>query len=224
MKAQKLRGREKILSARIASILVFATLLLSVPLAQAVPITIEITGNITSVGGDVGSIPSTIYAGVSFTGTYTYDSLTLDSDPDPHRGIYVHDAPYGLSIILGGYEFKTAPNHTGNFEMQISDDSSVNGVWDYYAVGSDQIISVPSSGFTTNYISWGLGDSTHTALSSDALPVIAPVLTNWDRNVLTISGSGEHGLSIKGTVTQAVPEPLTGVLMLIGLLFFRRRR
>ncbi|MDH4241532.1 MAG: PEP-CTERM sorting domain-containing protein, partial [Phycisphaerae bacterium] len=37
-------------------------------------------------------------------------------------------------------------------------------------------------------------------------------------------GTNLTGLSIYGTVTQAVPEPLTGVLMVIGVFFFRRRR
>ena len=101
MKAQKLRGREEILSARIASIFVLVTLLFLAPLAKAVPVTIEITGEVTSVEGDVGSVPSTIYAGVSFTGTYTYDSSTSDSDASPYIGEYEHNSPYGISLLLG---------------------------------------------------------------------------------------------------------------------------
>ena len=223
MKAQKLRGREKILSARIASILVFATLLLSAPLAQAVPITIEITGNVTSLGGYTEAIPDSIYEGVAFTGTYTYKSSTIDSS----GGHYVHDAPYGISIVLGGYEFKTAPSHIGQFDMRIADDLEGNGVWDYYLVRSYENVSGPSVDFIISSIEWNLWDSTHTALSSGDLPATVPVLTNWDHNVFKIHGlygTNLTGLSIYGTVTQAVPEPLTGVLMVIGVFFFRRRR
>jgi len=52
------------------------------------------------------------------------------------------------------------------------------------------------------------------------------VLTNWDYNFLEIYGFGDLGLSIDGTVTQAVlvPEPLTGVLMAMGVFLLRRRR
>lgn len=193
--------------------------------AQAVPITIEINGNVTSVGGDVGSVPSTIYEGVTFTGTYTYDSSTSDSDASPYIGKYEHNSPYGISLLLGGYEFKTAANHIGKFHISIHNDDPQANLWDFYMAESDEIVSVPPVGFSVDYIRWSLGDSTHTALDSDALPVTAPVLTDWGYNALKIFGSGDlGGLLIEGTVTQAVPEPLTGVLMVIGVFFFRRRR
>jgi hypothetical protein len=223
IKAQKLRGREKILSARIAPILVFATLLFSAPLAQAVPISIEIIGEVTSASGS--GLPGSIYEGVTFTGTYTYDSSTSDSYDNSQWGKYEHDYPYGISIVMGGYEFKTAPDHVGQFKIQIGNDVPGNGVWDEYWVQSQyENISFPSLGFNIGSICWYLSDSTHLVFSSDALPTAVPVLTDWDHNILTIYGSGDLGLSIEGTVTQAVPEPLTGVLMLIGVLFFRYRR
>lgn len=222
MKAQKLRGREEILYVRIAALLVFATLLLSAPLAKAVPVTIEISGEVTSASGS--GLPDTIYAGIGFTGTYTYDTSTLDSDIDPQRGVYEHDSPYGISIVMGGYEFKTATSHTGQFEMRIIDDFLLNGVKDYYLVRSHENISVPSLGLTVGTILWDLMDNTHMALSSSDLPLTAPVLADWDYNYFKIYGFGDLDLLIRGTVTQAVPEPLTGVLMVIGVFFLRRRR
>jgi len=217
MDARKLRGREEILYARIASIFVLATLLLSAPLAQAVPITIEITGNVTSASGS--GLPGTIYAGIGFTGTYTYDSSTIDSG----GGHYMHDAPYGIILSLGGYEFKTVQSHVGQFDMFIAD--NVNLSTDFYSVRSYENVSNPTVGFPISSIRWDLWDSTHTALDSDALPITAPVLTAWDHNVLRISGSGDlGGLLIEGAVTQAVPEPLTGVLMAVGAFILRRRR
>lgn len=226
MKAQKLRGRERILSAPIATIFVLATLLLPATLAQAVPVTIEITGNVTSASGS--GLPGTIYEGVTFTGTYTYDSSTPDSDTDPQRGVYEHDAPYGLSIVVGGYEFKTAPSHTGNFEMRIGDDLSSNGVKDWYTVFSDENVLVPPTEPSIDWVGlfrWDLWDTTHSALSSDALPLTNPYLTDWDHNVLEIYGYGFGNLSIiKCTVTQAVPEPSSVVLIIMGIFFSRRRR
>ncbi|MFA6426802.1 MAG: hypothetical protein WCW64_11585 [Phycisphaerae bacterium] len=205
---------------------VFVVLLCCGGLSQAAPITIKITGNVTGVGVTLASVPDSIHAGVPFTGTYTYDSAAPDSDANPQRGVYQYNSPYGISISLGGYEFKTAPNHVGQFEMRIINDQVDNGVHDYYTVFSDENVSIPSVGFEVNYISWNLGDSTHTALSSGDLPVTAPVLTDWDYNVLAISGydSFGHGIFIKGTVTQAIPEPLTSLLMMTGVFLLRRRR
>jgi len=202
----------------------FAILLLPV-CAQAVPITIAISGNVTSASGS--GLPGTIHAGVSFTGTYTYDSNTPDSDTSPIWGVYQHNSPYGISIAIGGYEFKTASNHVGQFKIRITNDDPVNGPKDYYTVFSDENVVIPSAGLTIDYIKWGLSDSTYTAFSSDTLPVTAPVLTDWNYNVLDIHGfdSLGHGLYIYGTVTQAViPEPLTVSLMMMGILFFKRRR
>jgi hypothetical protein len=225
IKAQKPLGRKGYLSARFLTFLVFAILLLPAPLARAVPITIEITGEVISVEGDVGSVPSTIYAGVSFTGTYTYDSSTSDSDASQYIGKYEHNSPYGISLLLGGYEFTTATNHIGKFNISIHNDDPQANLWDYYIVESDEIISAPPVGFSVDHIRWILGDITHTALDSYALPVTPPVLTDWGYNVLRISGSGDlGGLLIEGTVTQAVPEPLSVILMVMGMLFIRCRR
>jgi len=194
---------------------------------MATPITIQISGKVTSVAGTGReSVPDTIYIGVGFTGTYTYDSDTLDSDPSDHNGIYQHNSPYGISIELGGYEFKTAPNHTDGFEMQISNDSSNDIPRDYYTVFSNENISTLPDGFSIWYISWGLNDSTHNPFSSDILPITVPVLTDWDYNRLEITGvdSLERGIVISGTVTKVTPEPLTGILMAMGLLFMRRKQ
>jgi len=203
--------------------LILGVLLFSGGLVQAVPITIQISGEVTSLGGYTEAIPDTIYAGVSFAGSYTYDSSTPDSEPAIDRGVYLHDSPYGITISLGGYEFKTTPSHTGQFEIRIGNDMPGDGVNDYYIVFSDDNITIPYPGFTINSIRWDLGDSTHTALTSDNLPITAPVLTDWEGNELTISGSGVHGLLITGTVTQATPEPLTGVFLAVGALLLRRR-
>jgi len=195
-------------------------------LAQAVPITISITGNITDLAGTGrGSVPNTIYAGVGFTGTYTYDSSTPDSDANPQRGKYLHNSPYGISIALGGYEFKTSPNHTNGFEMQIRNDLNIgNGMYDSYSFSSTENISTLPAGFEIWYITWSIGDSTHTALSSDALPATVPVLTDWNHNTLEIIGVDSLGRTIDIVGTVATPEPLTGFLMMGGMLLLRRRR
>ncbi|MFA6426812.1 MAG: PEP-CTERM sorting domain-containing protein [Phycisphaerae bacterium] len=204
---------------------VFVVLLCCGGLAQAVPITIQISGNITSASGV--SLPSTIHTGSTFTGTYTYDSAAPDSDANPQRGKYLYNSPYGISLSLGGYTFATATSHVGQFEMLIKNDDSFNlPVTDYYTVFSDKNAAISSLGFTIEDIIWNLRDSIHTAISSDALPVTAPVLTNWNYNVLTIYGDDSlgHGFSIYGAVTQATPEPATSILIMAGAFLLRRKR
>jgi hypothetical protein len=196
-------------------------LLFSFTPAQAVPITIEITGNVTFASG-----LGTIHAGDTFTGTYTYESSTIDSG----GGYYWYDAPYGISLSFQDYVFATNPNQVHSFDILIWDDVHVNTpIYDRYCIDSSQIISTPSSGLTIDYISWDLWDSTHTALSSGSLPLTAPVLTAWDLNHLVISGYdhlGGHGISIGGMVTQAVliPEPATIALIMMGVFFSKLRR
>lgn len=205
-------------------ILVLGVLLFAGGMARAVPVTIQITGNVTSVSGS--AITGAIYVNDIFTGTYTYNSDTSDSDSSPQRGEYRHNSPYGIDLFIGGFEFKTDPAQTsGRFVIGIGDNVVSNGTNDYYSVHSDQ--NAYTNGLWVGGISWELGDSTHTAISSTALPVTAPVLSAWNYNHVEIYGGDNlHGFSIYGTVTQAtlVPEPVTGILMAMGVLLLRRRR
>lgn len=212
---------ETTITVRTAALLVFAALLLSAPLAQAVPITIEITGEVTNFSDGTGLL-NTIRIGSIFTGTYTYDSSTVDSGDGHH----LHSSPYGISLSLGGHEFKTAQTHVGQFDIWIMDDLSLNGVKDYYLVRSHENALLPN-GIAVSLIRWDINDSTHTALSSTILPTTAPSLTEWDYNYVEIyGGNNQGGFYLGGRVTQTVliPEPLMGTLMAIGIFFLRRRR
>lgn len=202
-------------------VFVLGMLLLSGGLAQAMPITIQFNGNVTSIGGY--DAPSTkIQTGDTFIGTYTYDSSTIDSG----GGTYQHNSPYGIDIFLGGFEFKTSPSHVGQFAVRIRDNVAnyYGRLFDAYGVQSDDN-SPLSNGVEISTISFGLSDSTHTALSSNALPLIAPVLGDWDSTSVQIYGIW-NSLSIQGTVTQAVliPEPATLLLVGVGGVLLRRKR
>ena len=182
--------------------------------AQAVPVTIEISGEVTSASGS--RLPDTIYEGVTFTGTYTYESSTINTSHLDYVGQYVHNSPYGVKILMGGFEFMTEPNHVGQFEIGI-----VNGTanYDWYRIMSNENISVNDT--TVESISWALGGLPST-ISSIALPTSEPNLGDWNTNVLKISGSGDlGGLLIEGTVTQAIPEPATFLFLALGGMFVK---
>jgi hypothetical protein len=188
-------------------------------LSQAAPITIQITGNVTSARGS--ALPSTIHVGDTFTGIYTYDSTTTNSSSGIF-GRYVQNSPYGITLALGGLEFETSQPHVGQFVINIAMPSSQN--WYSYSINS--YLNAPlSNELTVSSIGWRLGDSTYTALSSTALPLTAPLLSQWQSNILEIWG-GSNSFYINGVVMQAVliPEPVTGALMAVGVLFLRRKR
>jgi hypothetical protein len=194
-------------------------LLLTGGLAQAEIITLEISGVITSASGS--GLPASIYEDVTFTGTYTYDSCTLNTSDFDFCGQYVHDAPYGITLSLGGYEFKTTSNHTEQFEIGIT--NAVEN-WDYYRVISNE--NSPVDAIAIDSISWilgGPGSTISTFTLPDSEPAVLVELGDWASNTLEISG---QNLLIQGTVTQVelIPEPLTGILMAVGVLYLRRRR
>jgi len=198
-------------------------------LAKATPITIEISGVVTDVGGsDAYLYQETIHEDVTFTGIYTYDSATINSSSRSGLGSYIHNSPYGFNISLGGFEFKTAVNHVGQFGILIFNDYSLQ-TYDRYIVHSEQNVSL-STGLSVNSIGWDLYDNRHTALSSVALPTSAPIISAWGGGTFSIGCGGlpygNSTLAIYGTVTQAVliPEPLTGALMITGMFFLRHRR
>lgn len=195
-------------------------LLLYGGLAQAKSTTIQFDGNVTFIGGY--DAPSTmIQAGDTFIGTYTYESSTIDSG----EGMYLHNSPYGIDILLGGFEFKTSPSHVGQFSVRVKDnDANYYGkLSDSYGVRSYDN-SPLSNGVEISSISFGLSDSTHATLSSNALPLIAPVLSDWDATSLQIYGIG-NSLSIQGAITHVVlvPEPATLLLLGLGGLVLRKR-
>jgi len=192
------------------------------PPAQATLITIEIEAVVDSVDDEFGYLEAKVSPGDIITGSYTYESRTPDTNPSMHVGDYRHhSAPCGISLTLGGFEFKSDPANL-DFTVEIINDSTSGGLHDAYGVLSGSNLAL-SNGTIVDHISWWLGDSSATALSSTELPTTAPVLSVWQsRNWLRLDG--ERGLYIvDGHVTSAIPEPRTLLLLTFGGLFLRKR-
>jgi len=200
-------------------------------LAQAESVTIAITGEVTSLNpGTV--LGDSVQVSDTFTGTYTYDSSVIPNIDNAGIYHYIQNAPHGVDVLVDQFEFKTSSTQTGGFAISIANDQIVNGIYDGYDIYSNQNIPLPG-GFSAYSIYWRLSDSTHTALSSTALPTTAPILSNWNWSSFAIGGWDQYiperdsftGFWLEGVVTNAVliPEPLTGVLMAMGVFFLRRR-
>ncbi len=207
---------------------IMGLLLLCDVIAKAEPIIIQISGSVTSGYGSIWG--SDVSVGTGFHGTYTYDSALLNTSTWSGRGQYVHNSPYGMDIFLGEFEFKTAPTHTGQFVVSIEDNIPATPTYpnpsDSYSILSFENVPLFND-YTVDGIEWSLRDSTETALSSIALPLTAPILNQWDLNRVFIYGLDNSGnrYTVQGTVTQAslIPEPVTGMLMAIGVLFLQNK-
>jgi len=189
--------------------------------AQAEPITIAIEAEVDSVEDVGGYLEGKIKPGDIITGAYTYDSSTPDSSPlDPIVGHYYHYAsPAGISLSVGGFTFATNPSNV-DFSLGVTNNGSSADVYYLFSANNLRL----SNGFSINDILWQLNDSTAHALSSDALPLTAPLLDLWDSNYLLIQGGPRSSqFDIQGHVTSAIPEPGTVMLLTLGGLIVRRR-
>jgi len=208
----------------IAIVAVMLGLVLYSSLAEGALITIQIEGVVDNVM-DVGNyLEGKIKVGDTFTGSYTYDSDTPDSSPlDLVQGNYWHyNPPAGISLNVGGFDFKTDPANV-EFHVAIRNDIQPGGS-DIYALGSSNNLLL-SNGTSVEGITWQLYDPTGNALSSDALPTTAPVLEDWQSNVLHIYGYKDR-FHIYATVTSAqiIPEPATILMLGFGCLLLRKIR
>jgi hypothetical protein len=183
-------------------------------------ITIGLTAEVTGVSDIYGHLEDKIHVGDTVTGTYTYDSATLDSEPDPAVGRYEYSTPpAGICLTVGGLEFKTDPCSVG-FELYVADNYLGE---DRYGVSSYSNLPLPN-GTPVQSIAWYLEDSTGTALSSDALPLTEPNLADWDYNWgLHITTDRDFGIGATITSAVLIPEPATLLLLAFGVTLFKRR-
>ena len=207
----------------IISIIVVCGLSFCAPEAEATLITIEIEAVVDSVedlGDGDGYLEGNIEVGDIITGSYIYDSSTLDSDPlDLIQGNYWHYAlPAGISLTVGGFEFQTDPTDV-QFRVAIRNDNLSGD--DIYWIHSDKNLPL-SNGTPVDYVSWGLKDHTGSVFSSDSLPITAPILNQWQENRLRIETS--RAFYVHGHVTSAIPETATVLLFGLGGLLLRIRK
>ena len=181
--------------------------------ANAYLIQIGVEGIVTGGAG------LNIHVGDAITGYYTYESTTLDSDPEPTGGLYLnYGLPYGISLSIGGFTFQTNPN---NVDIGIINEPG----WDGYSVSSEYLLPL-SNGTTVNVVYWHLNNDTGTALDSDLLPLTLPVLSKWNDNSLYINcGPRESDSVVIGEITDVylIPEPATILLILVGAVLIRKK-
>lgn len=156
--------------------------------AHAATITINITAQVATVDDPSNLLAGAINVGDTITGTYRYDSTTLDSNAAPTVGDYRHSSPpYGITVNAGGFVFETDPSNV-DFLVEIVNDHGTPPS-DNYVLRSFNNLPL-SNGALVDHIAWQLDDDTATALSSDTLPTVPPTLADWQSIFgLSINGS-----------------------------------
>jgi hypothetical protein len=167
-------------------------------------IAIAIVAEVTGVYDPYNLLGGAINVGDKIKGKYIFDSTTPDSYPGyQFLGMYEHySPPYGIELKCGGFVFKTDPNNVDFGIIIFNDFYYYYG--DAYAPFSANNLDLPN-GLKVDFIGWALSDPTGNALSSDALPTTAPVLSDWSQNELFIDGhapSSYDPYSIEATVTK----------------------
>ncbi len=159
----------------------------SIPTKSSGTINIKIEAQVTNVTDPHNLLGGAIQVNDSITGKYTYESGTSDSEPDPNVGLYEYNSStFGIELKAGGFVFKTNSSDVV-FSIIIYNDFIYYYNYDIYGVQSNNNSQL-SNGILVDIIAWVLLDTTGNALSSDALPTTAPVMSNWTYNVLNIQG------------------------------------
>ena len=205
-----MRRRRKII---VLAACILLGLILSPPGAEGALVTIQIEAVVDSVLDEGNYLEGNIEVGDIITGWYVYDSSATHL---PGERYQFDSPPFGIFLSGGGFAFHTDPSNV-YFEMGIGND--LPGGDTYFFISFNNLSL--SNGSPLDYISWQLDDPTGNALSSDALPMIAPILDDWETNVLVFGADRKYGISAH--VTSAIPEPSTIILLSLAGLILRKR-
>jgi len=147
--------------------------------AYAETISIAITAEVAEVSDPGGYLGGAINVGDVITGTYVYESTTPDTNSLPTVGDYRHTtAPFGITLNAGGLVFRTNPNNV-DFLVEIVNDHGIPAMDGYLLRSYNNIFDISVPGERENHIAWQLNGPTLNAISSEALPTVAPVLADW---------------------------------------------
>jgi hypothetical protein len=210
---------------------IIAGIFLCVPNCYGGLVVVRFTAELTGVRDDWGLLQGRINIGDTITGTYTYDTSIPDAYPNPSAARYEYYAPpSGISVQAGGFVSRSNPDNT-YFFVEIEDDAHlVAGTRDTFSSASENNLPFGSDVFVDKIL-LDFEDYSGHALSNDALPTVAPILTDWPLAKIEMGGyDPEHGrrlFTFEGNITSAslIPEPATlGVLGLGGVALLRNGR
>jgi hypothetical protein len=149
--------------------------------------------------------------GDAWTLTYTFDTETEDTNPDPDLGSY---PAIDTVLNVGGIVLPTASP-----AVQVTNDLP-SDIRDIYRV----FMALP--GFPDELATMNLIDEDGTIFSDDSLPLAPPELGEFESATLLIVkyGTPETEYLVQGPVHVLIPEPgSAGLAVICAVLLFRRR-
>ena len=167
--------------------------------------TFKFGGVVDYVDNPFDIFDESIKTGSSISGSYTFNSKTLDSNPSDHSvGSYISlGAPHGIKFSVGGYNFGG-----DNVDIEVATGDSAYG--SSYGVNGDIKAFDPLNQSHPFWIS--LYPAITNAFSSDALPLTPPSLKLFTGGSIGFEynyASGFAGFSgtLNSITVAAVPEP-----------------
>lgn len=210
-----------------------AVVLLSLgSLAHATPVTYYFGGTFAYSSYELAP---TIVAGTPFSGSFTYESTTTDSEADPSLGVYAPGPAF--QVTINGLSYTRTAGGTGS--VIIKDGTGGQDEFLANSGGIGTILGPEIDGFTAIGLVVYLHDGTATALTSDALPALPLDFDAFDNRRFTFtlmslgtvvpprliaaSGGPLDYLSVTPP-SSPVPEPGSLILAAAPLLWLTVRR
>ncbi len=174
-------------------------------------VTWEFAGVITTVYDPHDLMGGAVTVGTPFSGLYTFESTTPDTNPREYHGVY--PAITEFSGLVGPFAFlgPIGPN-----SIIVGLPSSSLSSAGYGTNVGIEFLGQPADAFLS------LTDDSGTAFLTDALPVIPPDLDLFDRVGFDITARSKD-FFVEGELTLLVPEPGTLVLLAFGAFLGTRR-
>lgn len=190
----------------------FAALhVLCVDVATAGTVTFTFEGEITSFNDFDDLLADGVTIGTPFSGRVSFDPTIVDRNPSPGVGDYPNPS-VAFSGQLGEFVFSEVPLSESSISVILGSGPNSDS---YLISGSTEILGEVASLI--------LAFAGRQALSDDSLLVEPPDLALFTtaRFALTIRPGREE---FRGDITSLVPEPGTGLLVLLGSLGLIRHR
>lgn len=193
---------------------ILVTIAIAAP-ARATLVTWAFEGDITYVSDRDGILLGQVNIGDTFSGSYTFESTTPDSEPHPRVGLYLQ-AMTELSGQVGGVPFSALPGFDSSIDIR--DDSS--GLTDKYRALSGAWIANRAVEFSLQLFTDDLSQ-----ILDDSLLLDPPALGAFSPRILTLGGSETAGISISADLSSLalIPEPGTLAFLFLGVAVVARR-
>jgi PEP-CTERM motif len=187
-------------------------------LTLAGPVTWEFNGEIRDFVDADRILGGAINVGTPFSGSFTFETTTPESDPDSARSGVYDGAVTAISGQIGGSPF-FQPDEFGS-GIVVRSSSSVGGENDDFALWAEDI-NFPAFGSVFRF-SFFIADIDGTVFTSDSLPLIPPTLTESNSGMTFTIDGGRTAMD--GRLTTLVPEPGSLALLALGAIAIARRR